>query len=200
MKHFVRMGLDGFFYEIARENYERYFELEKEASSLKFEDPLEMEASMFEIRTNQDKCALITICFSAMCVEAFIYDYAARHTSDSYVQKYLDRLDLAGKWVVIPKLVTGKEFPISSNAFDSLKFLIKMRNKLVHFKSSDPPTNEEILAKGLSNKKDESTETVKRCFEAIKQLFDELQRMDPQNEFEGCYAFEDWNLDKIRAF
>jgi len=92
---------------------------------------------MYEIKTNQDKCALITICFSAKCVEAFIYDYAARHTSDSYAQKYLDKLDLAGKWVVAPRLVTGKEFPRDSNAFDSLKFLIKTRNKLVHFKSSN---------------------------------------------------------------
>lgn len=174
MKTYVRIGLDGFYYEIARENYVRYFELKKEASSLQFEDPLDMEASMFEIRTNQDKCALITICFSAMCVEAFIYDYAARHMSDSYVQKYLDRLDLAGKWVVIPKLVTGKEFPRSSNAFNSLKFLIKMRNKLVHFKSSDPPSDEQILAKGLSNKKDDTTQTVKRCFETVKELFREL--------------------------
>ena len=104
---------------------------------MRFEDPLDVEASMYEIKTNQDKCALITICFSAKCVEAFIYDYAARHTSDSYAQKYLDKLDLAGKWVVAPRLVTGKEFPRDSNAFDSLKFLIKTRNKLVHFKSSN---------------------------------------------------------------
>jgi hypothetical protein len=194
MKSFVRVGLDGFYYEIARENYARYFEFEKEAASLKLDDPLDLAASEFEIRTNQDKCALIAICFSAMCVEAFIYDYAARHTSDSYVQKYLDRLDLAGKWVVIPKLVTGKEFPRNSTAFDSLKFLIKMRNKLVHFKSSNPPTEQEILTKGLSHERDDTTKTVKRCFEAIKQLFDELQRMDPQNEFEGCYAFEKWSL------
>lgn len=137
MKNYARYSLDVSFFEIAKENYERYFELEESASSLDLEDALELEMRMHEIRTSQDKHALITICFSAMCVEAFIYDYAARHTSDSYARKYLDMLDAVSKWVVIPRLVIGRDFPTNSQAFELLRFLITTRNGLVHFKSSN---------------------------------------------------------------
>src|SRR6266550_1951091 len=130
MKNFARFTLDASFYEIAQEHYLRYVELEKQAASLNLEDPLDMQVTRHEIETAQHKCALITICFSSMCLEAFIYDYAARHISDKYVQTNLDRLNALAKWVVIPRLVTGKDFPTESHAYLLLRLLVKTRNGL----------------------------------------------------------------------
>jgi hypothetical protein len=76
-----------------------------------------------------------TIVFAAFCLEAFIYDYAAENFSDRFAQRYLDTLDLRSKWVIIPQLVTGREFPRETQPFQHLIELIKERNNLVHFKS-----------------------------------------------------------------
>jgi hypothetical protein len=84
------------------------------------------------------------VLFGAMCLESFIYDYAARGFSDTYVKRYLDRLDLKAKWVVIPKLVTGKDFPTDSKAFQNLQRLVVERNKLAHHKSKPPMSEEEF--------------------------------------------------------
>jgi hypothetical protein len=193
MKNYARYSLDATFFEVAKESYERYFELEERASSFDLKDSLELESRMYEITTRQHKHELITICFSAMCVEAFIYDYAARHTSDSYAKKYLDKLDVVAKWVVIPRLVIGKDFPRNSQAFELLKFLITTRNGLVHFKSSNVPSDQEILARALHKEEEDSSKTVKDCFGAVKMLFRELQGMDQRNEDEGWYAFPESN-------
>jgi len=82
------------------------------------------------------------VTFGAMCLESFIYDYAANSFSDTYVRKYLDKLELVSKWVVIPRLTTGKDFPRESKAFEDLRRLIKERNDLVHAKSIPSPSEE----------------------------------------------------------
>lgn len=71
------------------------------------------------------KHLMAAVTFGAMCLEAFIYDYAAHNFSDTYVKRYLDKLDLVSKWVVIPKVVIGKDFPRESKAFENLKVLEK---------------------------------------------------------------------------
>jgi hypothetical protein len=58
----------------------------------------------------------ITVVFSTMAAEAAIYDYATEKMSASFVKKYLDRLDLVSKWVVIPQMATGREFPRDKKA------------------------------------------------------------------------------------
>ena len=81
------------------------------------------------------------VLWGTMCLEAFIYDCAARNFSDTYVKRYLDKLGLKAKWVVISRLVTGKDFPTNSKAFQNLQRLIGERNRLVHYKSRPALTN-----------------------------------------------------------
>ncbi len=81
--------------------------------------------------------------FGAMCLEAFIYDYAATNLGDRYVQKYLDKLDLVAKWVVIPRLVLSKEIPRDGQAFQYLRLIKKERDKLVHSKSRGELTEQQ---------------------------------------------------------
>ena len=49
-----------------------------------------------------------TVVFLHLFLKAVIYDYGAINTSDSYMKKYIDKLEFLSKWVVIPKLVTGQ--------------------------------------------------------------------------------------------
>jgi hypothetical protein len=86
---------------------------------------------------------LVQHLFAAMCLEAFIYDYAATNFTDSYAKKYLDKLDLVAKWVVIPKLALCVEFPKDSQAFEYLRAIKKERDKLVHSKSRAELSEEE---------------------------------------------------------
>ncbi|MHB9093495.1 MAG: hypothetical protein ACYC21_02390, partial [Eubacteriales bacterium] len=130
--------------EIARENFNRIKPLENEIESIMLhvdpdrdsylarKDAFDKISSYF----NQIcKHSITTIVFCALAVEAFIYDYGARNTSDTYIQKYVDKLDTISKWVVIPKLVTGKEFPKENQSFELLSRLVKNRNSLVHHKA-----------------------------------------------------------------
>lgn len=82
-----------------------------------------------------DKCSRIVIIFCALSLEAFINDYAIDRTSKSYLKKYLDKLDLYSKWVVIPRLLTGSKLDTGAQPMQDLDWLIKQRNRLVHFKS-----------------------------------------------------------------
>lgn len=88
-----------------------------------------------EMSAKIDKCSIIAIIFSALTIEAFINDYGISNLSKSYFEKYLDKLDLFAKWIVIPKLVTGKQLDQSLNIFERLGKLISRRNNLVHYKT-----------------------------------------------------------------
>ncbi len=74
-----------------------------------------------EINSLQDdlaKSSSIVIVFSAMAIEAYIYDYAARHFGDNFVKDNLDKLDTISKWIVIPKLITGRDLPRQQKWFE----------------------------------------------------------------------------------
>ena len=87
------------------------------------------------------RAAMKTIVFAAMAVEAAIFDLAAIHLSDEYALKYLDKIDLFGKWAIVPKLICGKSLDLNAPAMNGLSSLIKDRNALVHYKSSPMPKN-----------------------------------------------------------
>ena len=70
-----------------------------------------------------------------MAIEAYIYDYGARHLSDTFMKRYVDKLDLTSKWAVVPRLVAGQAFPTDGQGFEALGRLVSDRNALVHHKS-----------------------------------------------------------------
>lgn len=78
-----------------------------------------------------------TIVFSAMALEAAVFDLAASQLGDKVATDYLDKMDLLGKWMIIPRLVCGRALREQGPAINGLRGLIRARNTLVHHKSRE---------------------------------------------------------------
>ena len=175
----LRISGDERFQEISKENLGRFEKLHSEIIMLR-KRLLEKEDLdlLVHLERERDKCSKISIVFAAMCLEAFIYDYAATATSDSYVKKYLDKLDLVSKWIIVPRIITGKEIPRGSKALQMLSKLIAARNSLIHFKSRTSTWDDSFLAReeDLELKMVENT---RNAYPTIGMLMKELRKIDP---------------------
>jgi hypothetical protein len=131
----------GDYAKIALENYDRIQELLKKRKVI--EDKYEEQGQISEeediefgkLNSEIGKYSRVIVVFCALALEAFINDYAIKHSSRGYFNKYLDKLDLISKWIVIPRLLRGCQLDAGSQPLQNLDWLVKQRNKLVHFKS-----------------------------------------------------------------
>jgi len=185
-----RVDIKSFLYlRICKEHYDRYeksckkfIECQKQVSELREKgiESIGLERVMVpdDIEAMEQSHAIVIV-FAAMCLEAFIYDYAAYNFSGKFVKNYIDKLDLESKWVVIPQLVTGKRFDTDSEAFELLVKLVRYRNKLVHAKSKSRPTYDGLKksTEGKTCGEDRLT-MVKNSCKAIKELLRELDKLD----------------------
>lgn len=91
-----------------------------------------------ELKMKQNE--FIAVTFAAMFLECIIWDYAAVNTSQNFTETYLEKINLLGKWQVIPKLVNNdKNINIGHKAIALLKKLVKERNNIIHSKSKAVP-------------------------------------------------------------
>lgn len=128
-----------------------------------------------------DQSCIIAVVFTAMYFEAFIYDYAASCLGDKYSKDHLDKLDFISKWLVIPKLITGKEISKSGQAYEALKRLHKERNSLVHLKSREMKFNSEKMANHLKAREQSIQESAMNCRKALNLVIKELLAIDPDH-------------------
>ena len=128
------------YYDIARRHAESFHDYDRRRAALE-KTPTSEEAlvvRMQEIETNyerQQDAAMIAVTFSAMALEAFLFDYAADILGDSYVLDHLDKLDLPSKYLIYPRLVCGKAPDKSEHTFELIRKVTRLRNDLVHSKS-----------------------------------------------------------------
>jgi hypothetical protein len=145
------------------------------------EDKLEKAVEVMTLGLDIEKKSLIVITFSAMAIEAYIYDYALEHFSANFTEKFLDKLDTVSKWVIIPQLVTGKEFPRDGQAFQLLKELVVERNKIIHHKSVVFPEDTLMQQERMLEIRDKRSELPDKARKAIKTLdilADEIHKLD----------------------
>jgi hypothetical protein len=95
-------------------------------------------ARYLELRVQRFNQYAIMVVFTGMCIEAFLYDYAAHCFGDDFVRSHLDKLGFLSKCEVYPRLVTGHEVDKSGKAWASIALLKKERNDFVHWKSAKP--------------------------------------------------------------
>jgi hypothetical protein len=174
-KNMPRTIASKIFISIARENNEQVRVLEplfNEMTSRIEQNPGDQEAisRWGELYNQLFKHSCEVIIFAAATAEAYIYDYGARGISDSFMKKYVDKLDLLPKWVVVPQLVKGRPFPREGQGIELLGKLVTARNRLIHFKSGmdkvklDP----EALAADA-----------KEAIRALDALREDMERFDP---------------------
>lgn len=158
--------------EKSSKKYENDFE---ENDSKEIERLLNVAAGY---RNDRDASGHITIIFAAMCLEAIINHYAISRTSKSYLENYLDKLEVKSKWIIIPKLICNTEFNRDSQAFELLDKVISLRNNLVHYKSCIIEYTFELSDK-IKEEEDKIIAEVKDSIKAMIYVIEELKRIDP---------------------
>ena len=133
-------------------------------------DQVALEFELININKELAKLVSITIVFTTIAAESYIYDIAARHLSDSFVKKHIDKLDLISKWVIIPKLITGKELSRGGEWFQLLKNLVRERNSIIHSKTSELPYTTEEFQRYLEKRNDDQAAFLRKAKEAIDLL------------------------------
>ena len=132
----------------------------------------EDDREFLAINSADEECsAVVTVIFSALALEAFINDYAITVFSRSFFDSYLDKLDPVSKWLIFPWLAKGKTIERRGQTFESLKKLLSLRNKLVHFKRTmkracDFEEDDRITKKHA----EDAVRTVRKAVAALKKL------------------------------
>ena len=166
------------FFHVAIDTYKEIVKLEKEHSELwaKMSESEKLsDNSIDKLAEKNDRIGrlvLIVVVFCATSLETYINHYAISHLSRSYFKKYLDKLDLLSKWIVIPRITTGAQLDAGSRPLQDLSWLITLRNKLLHHKSR-MVSIEEIKDTDFLWRKD-----AKRAIETVKNLAQELNKID----------------------
>lgn len=72
-----------------------------------------------------------------MALEAAAFEFATLQLGERLAKTYLDKLDVVGKWLIIPRLVCGRSLNVDGPAINGLIGLVRARNALVHHKSKE---------------------------------------------------------------
>ena len=177
-----RMNFNGSYYlTIFKDAVKQYDELTKRAEVL-FETSkkdgtigLTWYLKHAEIVDKMKLNEFIAVTFAAMFLECIIWDYAAVNTSQNFTETYLEKINLLGKWQVIPKLVNNdKKIDIGQKAIALLKILVNERNNIIHSKSQAVPDTyaeiKQIEKKGSEITIPETVECVRGCIEGLKKV------------------------------
>lgn len=191
MKHFSRLSNVPIYIDIALDNFKIAITSEHEITKIRNSSEFNQEVKDYYIIEQQrvsHKYSITTVVFISMAIEAYIYDYSARELSDNYSKTYLDKLDIISKWVIIPKLITGKDFPVERQGFQLLKNLFGYRNKLVHFKSTNiTPDKFESIQEKLVN----SFEMALKAVETLIELSKDLATIDKEEPIMFMFDLEE---------
>ena len=166
------------FFDICEDSYRNFQKSKAEFHRIKNKKSGKKWDDLLDIGAEMRHHFASTIVFGAMCLEAFIYDYAAHHFGDTFAKNYLDSLNFVSKWVVIPKLVTGKDFPTDGQAFERLKNLAKARNDLVHHKSRKRPSEDAELEKLMDEIEKKDDANAVNAYQAVKAVLTELRKLE----------------------
>ena len=162
------------FFAIAVRHYRQIQNLVKQRNRFKVKTDEDVDyAGALNASIQRD--AMVTTIFCALTLEAFINSYGISSFSKSYFENHLDRLNPVSKWLIIPKLLTGKQINTDGPGYELLKETFKLRDKLVHYKSRKKKLSE------LMEEQDWVTEKhAQRSIEGVTAIVQELKSIDPQ--------------------
>ncbi len=121
---------------------------------------------------------LSVVVFSEMAIEAYINYYGISRLGSGFYTSHIDRLDLRSKWVIVPQLVTGKQFPKTGQGYGLLSRLVKNRNSMVHKKPVDIGTYPDLHLEELDPRQHLANAT--EAIQAMEMLHKDLLTVDPE--------------------
>lgn len=180
-QNFARIKTLTYLYADACERgYEQYLALTERINEI---GEVEYDPELEELTRQHDIAGLQTIVFAGMCFESAIYEYAADHLGDVYVQDHLDKLDVLSKWLIVLRFVAGYELRKDQAPYAALKGLVSARNKLVHSKSE--PFDFDNAQKQLARIQEEEKmyiQSIHNAYRAILLVSMELEsKLGPMN-------------------
>jgi hypothetical protein len=92
--------------------------------------------NLFDCRNQRIQAATITVITAVSYLELVIYLHACNVFDYEFYENYMDRLSLAAKWMLIPRLARGIILAPSSPEIARLTELVQARNAIVHPKVS----------------------------------------------------------------
>jgi hypothetical protein len=170
------------FFRIAEDNWRRIHQLKQEHDDLQKQLGRDKNADddiAHQLAQKNDaigELAVVVIVLCAFTLEAYIDDYAIHRLSRNYFEKYVDRLGLVAKWVVIPRLVSGQQLDPGSRPLQHIVWLVGVRNKLVHYKSK------ELALDQIKESDFLWYEDAERAITAVKEAVRVLGSLDPLAE------------------
>lgn len=171
------------FFAIAIRHYRQIEKLVKQRDQFKIKTERDVNYSA-TLNASIQRDAMVTTIFCALTLEAFINLYGISNFSKRYFDKHLDKLNPISKWLIIPKLLTGKQISTDGQGYELLKETFKLRDKLVHYKSRKKKVSE------LIEQQDWVTEKhAQRFIKGVTKILQELKSIDPQIDI-------DW-LEKV---
>jgi hypothetical protein len=189
-RSYARLGLVETFLEIAVDSY-----IDFKKDKIAFEQIVSeggimhdgimiynREDDYLKHQDNLRKDTIKIIIFSTTFLESYINDLGGIVLGDTFVKEHLDKLSIISKWIVIPRLITNEEIDKSKSYFQGFKELVQWRNNLIHHKTKDAIS----LFSSPENINHEKLKPIYELFDVsksfimIKELFDELNRIDPQ--------------------
>jgi hypothetical protein len=135
-----------------------------------------------KINAEIQRHAMGTVTFSAMALESYINLYGAENLGSAYFGKYLDKLDLRSKWVIVPRMVTGKELDTTSQGFSLFSNLVALRNRLVHDKPRKRRVDEVRDSDWVTE------ENAAAAIQAVRGMLDALRSLDPRVNIEWLHT------------
>ncbi len=142
---YSRVSVHDHFWEISESHQLRYEVLSKEANQEYHEEREWQNEKYYNLKNEAQKSGYIAIIFSAIYLEAAIYNWGAIYLGDKYVKRHLDKLSIISKLCVITKMITGKDINTDGQAYEHLNTLFRYRNFLIHSKSQPLLDPEEIM-------------------------------------------------------
>lgn len=142
-----------------------------------------------EFPQTADGQATIVVVYCCIALECYILNYAARRLGESFCKKHVEHMKPATKWLIVPKLATGKGIPSDHTGVALLQKLVAARNNIVHAKAVNiqPDIWEEQKAKIIE--RDQATLDAAVCaFRCVGELGGVLSAIDPGEPSAGLLA------------
>lgn len=133
-----------------------------------------------EFQHTADGQATIVVAFCVISLECYIHNYASRKLGETFSKRHIDSMNLHTKWLIVPKLATGKSIPADHKGIEHLQKLIKARNAVVHLKAVNlKPEAWEQQKRKITEVNHLILEAALNAFQCVGELGEALFELDP---------------------